>query len=51
MGHHVRTVEVGDRVLFARDGRVEVQCTAHPVRRDPPAVATGRTERGTGLYL
>lgn len=52
-GHHVRTVEVGDRVLFARDGRVEVHGDAQPVlrERDLHAVATERTEHGTGLYL
>jgi chaperonin GroES len=55
VGHHVRTVEVGDRVLFARDEQfeVEVQGTAYLVlrERDLHAVATERTEHGTGLYL
>jgi len=55
IGHHVRTVKVGDRVLFARDDQyeVEVQGTTYLVMRERElhAVATERTEHGTGLYL
>lgn len=55
VGHHVRTVKVGDRVLFARDDQyeVDVQGAMYLVLRDRElhAVATERTEHGTGLYL
>lgn len=55
VGHHVRTVQVGDRVLFARDDQyeVDVQGTTYLVLRERElhAVATERTEHGTGLYL
>jgi chaperonin GroES len=55
VGHHVRTVKVGDRVLFARDDQyeVDVQGTTFLVLRERElhAVATERTEGGTGLYL
>lgn len=55
VGHHVRTVKVGDRVLFARDEQfeVEVQGETYLVLRERElhAVATERTEHGTGLYL
>lgn len=55
VGQHVRTVKVGDRVLFGRDDQyeVEVQGTTYLVMRERElhAVATGRTEHGTGLYL
>ena len=54
-GAHVRTVKVGDRVLFARDDQyeVDVQGTTYLVLRERElhAVATERTEHGTGLYL
>jgi chaperonin GroES len=55
VGNHVRTVKVGDRVLFARDDQFEVD--VHGVtylvlrERELHAVATERTEHGTGLYL
>jgi chaperonin GroES len=55
VGQHVRTVKTGDRVLLAPDDQyeVEVQGTAYLVmrERDLHAVATERTEHGTGLYL
>jgi chaperonin GroES len=55
VGHHVRVVKVGDRVLFGRDDpqEVEVQGTAYLVLRERElhAVAAERTEHGTGLYL
>ena len=55
VGNHVRTVKVGDRVLFARDEQyeVEVQGGTYLVLRERElhAVATERTEHGTGLYL
>ncbi len=55
VGQHVRTVKVGDRVLFGKDDQyeVEVQGTTYLVMRERElhAVATERTEHGTGLYL
>jgi len=55
VGNHVRTVKVGDRVLFARDDQfeVDVQGSSYLVLRERElhAVATERTEHGTGLYL
>jgi chaperonin GroES len=55
VGQHVRAVKVGDRVLFGRDGQyeVEVQGATYLVMRERElhAVATERTEHGTGLYL
>jgi chaperonin GroES len=55
VGSHVRTVKVGDQVLFNPDEQfeVEVQGQAYLVmrERDLHAVATEQTEQGTGLYL
>jgi chaperonin GroES len=55
VGSYVRTVKVGDRVLFARDDQyeVDVQGATYLVLRERElhAVATERTEHGTGLYL
>jgi chaperonin GroES len=55
VGHHVRTVKVGDRVLFGKDDQyeVEVQGATYLVMRERElhAVASERTEHGTGLYL
>ena len=55
VGQHARTVKVGDRVLLAPDDHyeVEVQGSAYLVmrERDLHAVASERTEHGTGLYL
>jgi chaperonin GroES len=55
VGNNVRTVKVGDRVLFHPDDQleVEIQGEAYLVmrERDIHALATERTEHGTGLYL
>lgn len=55
VGHHVRTVKVGDRVLYhpADQFEVEVQGETYLVmrERDLHAVANERPEHGTGLYL
>ncbi|HEX6468459.1 MAG TPA: co-chaperone GroES [Streptosporangiaceae bacterium] len=55
VGHHVRTVKVGDRVLFHPDDQfeVEIQGDTYLVmrERDLHAVANERPEHGTGLYL
>lgn len=55
VGSHVRTVNVGDQVLFNPDEQYEfeVQGQAYLVmrERDLHAVATQDTEQGTGLYL
>lgn len=55
-GAHVRTVEVGDRVLFDPDQRAEVEVRGEAFlllrERDLHAVASERIEEGqTGLYL
>jgi chaperonin GroES len=55
VGNSVRHVKVGDRVLFNPEDQfeVEIQGDGHLVvrERDLQAVATERTEDGTGLYL
>ncbi|MGH3569314.1 MAG: GroES family chaperonin [Pseudonocardia sp.] len=55
VGNHVRTVKVGDRVLFGRDDQseVEVHGSTYLVLRERElhAVASERAEHGTGLYL
>jgi chaperonin GroES len=55
VGHHVRTVKAGDRVLFHPDDQfeVEIQGDSYLVmrERDLHAVANERPEHGTGLYL
>ena len=55
VGNSVRNVKTGDRVLFNPDDQheVEIQGEGHLVMReqDIHAVATERTEHGTGLYL
>lgn len=55
VGNHVRTVKVGDRVLYDPETQfeVEVQGSTYLVmrERDLHAVASERTEHGTGLYL
>ncbi|MGH3910235.1 MAG: GroES family chaperonin [Pseudonocardiaceae bacterium] len=55
IGNHVRTVQVGDRVLFSPEDQFEVEvrgCTYLVMReRDLQAVASERAEHGTGLYL
>jgi chaperonin GroES len=55
VGHHVRTVKVGDRVLFHPEDQyeVEIQGADYLVmrERDLHAIANERPEHGTGLYL
>jgi chaperonin GroES len=55
VGNTVRNVKIGDRVLFNPEDQfeVEIQGDEHLVvrERDVHAVATERTEDGTGLYL
>lgn len=55
VGSSVRNVKVSDRVLFNPEDQleVEVQGEAYLVmrERDIHAVASERTEHGTGLYL
>lgn len=56
VGPHVRTVEVGDRVLFDPDGKAEVEVNAETYllmrERDIHAVAAERLgDSQTGLYL
>ncbi|MGH3979453.1 MAG: GroES family chaperonin [Pseudonocardiaceae bacterium] len=55
VGHHVRTVKVGDRVLFSPEDQFEVEVQGHSYlvmrERDLHAVASEYTEHGTGLYL
>ena len=56
VGQNVRTVELGDRVLFDPEDRAEVEVRGTDYvllrERDLHAVAAGRLEDGqTGLYL
>ncbi|MGH3456591.1 GroES family chaperonin [Aeromicrobium sp.] len=56
VGAHVRSVQVGDRVLFDPDDRAEVEVRGEDFillrERDVHAVASERIEEGqTGLYL
>jgi chaperonin GroES len=57
IGPHVRTVEVGDRVLFDPEDKSEVEVHGETYvvmrERDVHAVAAGRLDDGesTGLYL
>jgi len=56
VGQNVRTVEVGDRVLFEPEDRSEVELHGSTYvllrERDVHAVASSRVgESGTGLYL
>lgn len=55
VGHHVRTVKVGDRVLFHPEDQFEFELQGHTYlvlrERDLHAVASERPEHGTGLYL
>lgn len=58
-GHHVRTVSVGDRVLYSPEDHFEVEVSGRSFvvlrERDLHAVATetseDRSASGTGLYL
>jgi chaperonin GroES len=51
----VRTVKIGDRVLFNPDDQFEVEIQGDSLivmrERDIHALANERTEHGTGLYL
>ncbi len=56
VGHHVRQVQVGDRVLYDPEERSEVELTGTMYvllrERDIHAVAAPRVDDGaTGLYL
>jgi chaperonin GroES len=56
VGAHVRTVQIGDRVLFDPEDRAEVEVRGEAFilvrERDLHAVAAERIEEGqTGLYL
>ena len=55
IGQHVRSIEIGDRVLFSPEDRQEVEVHGHTYlvlrERDIHAVAAKRIEPATGLYL
>jgi chaperonin GroES len=55
VGPHVRTVKVGDTVLFNPEDRFEVEVHGEEYvilrERDIHAIASGRNDGGTGLYL
>jgi chaperonin GroES len=55
VGPTVRNIETGDHVLFAPDSGFEVEIQGEEYlilrERDVHAVASERTEGGTGLYL
>ena len=56
IGPHVRTMQVGDQVLFSPEDRYEVEVRGDEYlilrERDIHAVASERIEdKGTGLYL
>ncbi len=56
IGQHVRTVQVGDRVMFDPEDKADVEVRGEDYvllrERDLHAVASGRIEDGqTGLYL
>ena len=55
LGQNVRAAEVGDRVLFSPDDRYEVEVQGNDYvmlrERELHAVAAGRLEASTGLYL
>ncbi|QFU94560.1 10 kDa chaperonin 1 [Amycolatopsis sp. YIM 10] len=55
VGNNVRNVKVGDRVLFNPDDQLEVEIQGEGYlvmrERDIHAMASERTEHGTGLYL
>ena len=54
-GPNVRSIEVGDQVLFNPEDRFEVEVRGEEYlilrERDVHAVASDRTDAGTGLYL
>ncbi len=55
VGQNVRTVQIGDQVLFSPDDRYEVEVRGDDYiilrERDIHAVAAERVEGSTGLYL
>jgi chaperonin GroES len=55
LGQNVRSVEVGDRVLFSPEDRYEVEVQGNDYimlrEREIHAVAAERIETSTGLYL
>ena len=55
VGPHVRTVKVGDTVLFNSEDRFEVEVHGEEYvilrERDIHAIASPRNDSGTGLYL
>jgi chaperonin GroES len=55
VGSHVRSVEVGDSVLFSPEDRYEVEVRGEDYlilrERDIHAVASARLEESSGLYL
>jgi chaperonin GroES len=55
VGPHVRSVKVGDQVLFNPDDRFEAEIQGDDYlilrERDIHAVASDRIDGGTGLYL
>ncbi|MDA8185413.1 MAG: GroES family chaperonin [Acidimicrobiales bacterium] len=55
IGPHVRTVKIGDQVLFNPEDRFEVEVQGEDYvilrERDIHAVASERIGGGTGLYL
>ncbi len=55
VGHNVRSVKVGDKVLFKDEDQLEVEVQGDMYlvmrERDVHAVASERPEYGTGLYL
>jgi chaperonin GroES len=55
VGNNVRNVKVGERVLFNPDDQLEVEIQGEGYlvmrERDVHAIASERTEQGTGLYL
>jgi chaperonin GroES len=55
VGPHVRSIKVGDKVLFNPEDRLEVDVQGEEFvilrERDVHAVASDRMDSGTGLYL
>jgi chaperonin GroES len=55
VGTNVRTVKIGDRVLFNPDDQFEVEIKGEAYlvmrERDIHALASERADHGTGLYL
>ena len=55
VGNHVRSVEMGDQVLFSPDDRYDVEISGEEYlllrERDIHAVAARRIDANTGLYL